>query len=318
MILTATDTDTPLITSVTFKWTDVSNVISSAIDAVTIPTGWGLFVASGTGTISYFVRTATTAPGLSAASFVAVTNLDFITADVHRFTQWKVIITATADNLPVLSSVTINWFLGTGHQAIRVASLFFDRTYFLATSLFGSDHNDILYKFDHQETWKRDEDIEIATLTLFFNVPYYGHSTDGYLVLFNNGATDLGDPIAMDIRFPVKVAARTPMDLDDKIKLLKDAIACVKGTGAAYSFFYSVDQGATWVSLYDVETGLTSYTPPADNKRYFVRLAPKADIGDHPYGRVIWLRLTETSAFPSSLQSMKIHLLVRNQQVLHG
>ena len=66
------------------------------------------------GTISHFIRTATTEAGLSSASYVALTKDAQITASINPWVQVKTTFTITAaTQTPTLSNFIVNWDEGT-------------------------------------------------------------------------------------------------------------------------------------------------------------------------------------------------------------
>jgi hypothetical protein len=138
-------------------WTVTSNLISSAIDTgANPPSGWGIFqfnrVGVG-GTVSFFFRSASTALGLAGASFTAVTNGGFPVSSALEFCQWKVVMVATADSIPQVDSVTVNWLLTSGTN-VRAASLFFNKSYYLSVATTGSTTNNLLIELDYEGNWR--------------------------------------------------------------------------------------------------------------------------------------------------------------------
>jgi hypothetical protein len=285
-----------------------------------VPAGWELFIASfqlNSGTITFYTRTAATSGGLSAATWIAVTNGQFIPNTAYAYIQYKAVLVSSADANPSIDSVTINWFISVT-SSIRVASAFFNanRSYYLAAATYGSTVNNLVLKLEENGTWKIYKDVSINTFSFFFNDLYYG-SQAGNTVLFNTGLTDLGAAITMDIRMPVKIIARKNNDLDDRVKILRDITARVIGTGATYEFYYSTDLGATWTLMADPTTGLTNFPTVNDGNPYAVRMVPVVAIGDPmASGRTLLIRVVDTSANSAQLRSLKARVWIREQEVL--
>ncbi len=313
----------PVVTSAEFDWRITGTFSSQEVNIGYTPAGWSLFIPEFVNldltnvTLTWSIRSGASQAALEAASYTAISPNAFINVTVAQWVQWKVVIVVGAPDVqPVVEAVTLNWLI-TNQASIRVASLFFDRKYYMAVATYGSTYNNVLYKYDHDNTWQRDEDLAINTFSLFFNDPYYGSSIDGKLILFLTATTDFGTNVTMDIRVPLKVSARQIGDLEDKVKILRDVTCTVLGTGATYLFYYSVDQGETWHLMQNVSNGLQYFTPANDSKRHFVRMVPVFTMYNvYASNRSILLRIVEASAFTSEVRALKAHLWIRGQEVV--
>src|SRR6185295_17805250 len=149
----------PDISYIALKWTITANLVSNAIDTgLTPPAGWGVFSTSeqlNGGTLTYQMRSATSLVLLSSATFFNVTPGAFppITVVPLQFTQWKVIITTTADNVPQVDSVTVRWFVNIT-ASIRCASIFVEGRYIVSAAQIGSLTNDIIFELDINGLWR--------------------------------------------------------------------------------------------------------------------------------------------------------------------
>ena len=314
------DTLTPIVTRLTFTWAISATFISQIIDTGKVPAGWGLFVPSyelNGGTATFYVRSAATSGAISGATWVAITPGTFIPVSVYEFIQYKIVVTSAPDEIPLIDSVTINWFI-LASIGLRVASAFNNstRAYYLAVAKYGDITNTLLLKLEENGTWKIYSNLDITTMGFFFDELYYG-SHAGNIVLFNSNMTDFGTPIVMDVRMPLKIRARKNNDLDDRVKILRDVTARVVGTGATYYFYYSVDLGATWVGMVDVTTGLQYFVTVNDGLPYAVRVVPQwTDGAAMASGRTLMIRVVDSSVNSAQLRSLKARVWVREQEVL--
>ncbi len=301
-----TNATTPIVSQAILDWTLVSNLISSIIDTRTTNSGWDITqidsVTNG-GTLVLKMRSASTTGGLPGATWYTVVNGDFPGVPVNRYVQWQAILTSTANHVPEVFAFTINWFISSGGQNIRVASLFFniDNTY-----------NNLMLVLDEDNTWKIYEGVNANTMSLFFNDAYYGLSTAGKLVKFLQSNTDRGIAIEMDIRtkaFDFTKDAEFPTL--EKTKILKKLYLVGKNTGAVYTVYASYDNGATYIPLYDPETGLTTYTTSTDDLRFIKKFVTKFDLGQVTAGNTIIVRIHENTAAPAEIQAIKAEVYIR-------
>lgn len=317
LVANGTDTVTPAIISVQFTWTITANFQSSAINTGATPAGWELFqdtaLANG-GSVSFFVRTAASSGGLSSATYVAVTNGQFITASIFPFIQWKVVIVSHVNQVPTVSSVTINWFISIT-SSIRAASIFFNRGYYLSLAQFNSSVNNIMFVFDQDGEWRiynNTSNFGAGTFSYFFNDPYYGDASNGTLVLFLKSNTDRGTNIPMDVRVALKFGKSVANDQDPKVKWLRKVRWTVLGQGGTYIPLYSVDEGNTWLPMQDTGSGLQTLTPPNDGRVYVFSTVPVYTDGvSFATGRSIWLRMTESTSKPSEIHAILADVWVR-------
>ena len=59
-----------------------------------------------------------------------------------------------ANNIPGINSVTVSWFVVTGAASVRVASIFYNKTYYLSVATFGATANDTLIHADQFGKWQ--------------------------------------------------------------------------------------------------------------------------------------------------------------------
>ena len=310
---TGDNATTPSVISAELDWTLVSNLVSSAIDTGNTPAGWDIFQAQfalNGGTATFYMRSATTAPGLAAETFVAVTNGTFPTIPVRRFVQWKVIITSMADSVPTVDSVTVNWFISQV-SSIRVASLFFNRTYYLAAAEFNQLTNNVLIVYDGEGKWRTYRGVSVNTLGLFFNDPYYGSATEGRIIRFLLGATDQGTPIEM-------VLETKAIDFGDleHTKIGRKVYVKGRNTGAVFQVYMSFDGGTTYNLMTDVLTGLTSFTTTSDNTPFRRRFQMVFTLGTPTAGKTVSVKIVESTAAPAEIDNIKIEAWVRQGELV--
>jgi hypothetical protein len=294
----------------------VSNFISPAIDTGVDPSGWDIFQSSYStngGTIQLQMRSATTQLGLASATWYNVTNGEFPTSSLptDQWVQWKLIITSDVNAVPILNSTTIGWFVGTDVQSIRCASIFYDKNYYVALAEFEQDKNNLLYVLDFTGKWRLFKDLNIATLSYFFNNPYYGDADNGKMVRFLEGTSDQGNPIELDVRTKAFDGSTQWTDNEDKVKVLDHVILSVANTGATFDCHYSIDDGMTFNPLYDT-SGNNSWTTITDGREVKKYLRPRYTVSI-PQGRTIMVKVHNSDTKEVQLKSIKLEAFTREQ-----
>lgn len=307
------NTITPVVNDIKLTWTIVSTQTSPAIDTSNTPVGWELFQATvgSLGTVAFQVRTATSSSGLSSATYVNVTNGAFIPATVNRWIQWKAVLTSSDQNVADIDSVTINWFIQIVNS-IRVASVFYNRTYYLSAATFGSTTNNICFKLDESNKWRIRSGENVKTLSLFFNQPYACLAGSGQLVKWLTGNTFSAGNISMDVQ-----SAAINYDDIEHNKILRKVYVQGRNTGATYTPQYSTDNGLTWNSMVNVDTGLTTFTTLSDSGLFTKRLMPQF-ASDNATGRTHIFRLLNSDAFACEVHSMRLEAWIRSGEPVNG
>lgn len=288
----------PAISSVTLTWNITAQIESSAIDTGTTPAGFGVIQWEQTntsGTVTFYIRTATSSGGLSSASYVAVLNGDFPALSALRFVQWKLVLTATADNTPEITSVTVNWFTSSGAAGVRVASIFFNKTYYISVATTGSTANNTLIQLDQFGNWRIQKDASIGTFLSYFNTLYF---TDGVTDSIFNGFiadTDNGVAITMDVRTKAWSA-----DNDLFLKVPRAFKITGINTGTTIHAYYSPDRGTTWVEMLN-EQGNTGFTTDISKTEFVVLFVPDGDT--LVSGRTLMFRIVSEDVFPCSIMN---------------
>lgn len=317
----AAPTGVPVVTSYTLGWTITATFYSQVLDTGATPAGWDVFQASVTsvgGGVSFGMRAAAVSANLSddvpagpyIPAFTAVTNGAFPTGvSVESFVQWGVTVVATADDVPVIDSVTVNWFISS-ISSLRPASLFYDKSYYVSLALYNSDVNNLILRLDPNGNWEIWEDQTVGAFSLFFGEPYFSDASVAQVRKFLSGTDDHGNEIAMEVRFKA-------FDFDDitKRKILRQVFLVVENTGASYHVDYSLDRGQTFLPLYDL-AGATSFTVPTDNNTTTKRLVPSAS--GPVQGQTILLRIRENSLATVRIHEVQIDAYVRQSEVLNG
>lgn len=314
----AANSVTASVSSVTFNYTVSGTLISSGIDTGVTPAGWDIFqsdFALNGGTVTFELRSASTLGGLTAATWYAVTSGNFPSPSlpILQFVQWRVTLVSTAGNVPTIDSVTVNWFISQIQNSIRVASIFFDRSYYLAAAEFGNTTNNLVLQYDQDGKWRIFRGLQIATLSYFFNQPYYGDAVEGRVRRFLDSSTDHGNAITMivdtkafDLAYP------------DKTKILRKLYMQVTNTGGTYTPQFSVDDGTTWISMIQPETGLSYYASSSDGSKYTVRFVPNFALGQVTAGKDIKFRVTEATTNDAELHSLRAEVWLRAGEPLNG
>ena len=311
------NTTTPTVTSVTLTWTTSSTLTSSAIDTGVTPAGWDIFQTQATtngATVTYQLRSAAASGGLGAASWVTVTNGAFPGASLPllQWVQYKIAIIATSAQLPTVDSVTINWFVGSA-ASIRVASIFYNKSYYLAAAAYNSTTNDLLLELEPNGSWRVHRDININAFSYFFNSPYFSSASEARICKFLDSDTHLGAAITMTVDTK---AYDFSDDLHTKI-LRKFYLKCY-GTGAVYTPQFSVNNGTTWVGMIDPTTGLASYTTANDGSIVKCRFVPNFGSGSTTAGKSIKFRLTEATTAAAEVAGFEAEVWIRNGELVNG
>lgn len=296
---------TPTITSATFTWTTQGTLVSSNIDTGTTPAGWDIFqadYATNGGTLAFHMRSASSIGGLAGATWYAVTNGAFPTTNVDRYVNWRITLTATADAVPTVDSVVVNWFIS-NVTPIRVASLFYERNYYLAAAEYNETANNLMLVYDDQEKWRVYRGISANTLSFFFNDPYYGSSVSGEIYRFLFGNTSVIETVVETKEFDV--------GYPDKTKIVRNLRINGKNTGAVIYPTFSVDGGSTWIDMINPVTGLTYYATTSDESGFSAKFVPSYDENQTTAGTGIKFRLTESTAAEFELDSLKAELWIR-------
>jgi hypothetical protein len=307
---------TPTVTSVLFTWTLVANFQSSAIDTGNAPAGWDIFqsqFSTNSGTVVFSFRTASTLGALSSATYVTVTNGQFPTNSALQFAQWKAVITSTANAVPTIDSVTINWFISVV-SSIRAASIFYNRSYYLAAAEYNQTYNNVIIVWDGEGNWRLYRGINANTLGYFFNEPYYGSSLEGRFVKFLQSTTDQGTNIEMIVD-----TKSIEFEDPDHTKVLRKAYIRGTHTGAVYKVQYSLDGGDTFYDMIDEVTGSTTFTTLSNSsKSFYRRFIPNFTLGNPTAGKQIMFRIYENSANQVRFEGLKAEVWIRTGEVLEN
>ena len=307
MVTTTDNLTSPTLLSAELDWTVTGTLISSVIDTGSVPSGWGLFQYAqvGTaGTVAFSFRTASSSSGLSGASWVAVSNGAFPTNSVLEFCQWKATLTATGNNTPEVNSVTVNWVLTSGTN-IRPASLFFNKSYYLAVATAGSTFNNILIEMDYEGNWRIHDGVTIGTMGTYFNDAYYADSTTGKVYSAFALSTDNGTAISFDLRTKAFGAAD-----NIHLKVVRSLKVAGTNTGTTIHAYYSVDLGGTWVEMLN-SSGTTGYATTADSSEFTEFFVPTFSGASPTSGRTIIFRVTSTDSFPCAIRQLSPSYYVR-------
>jgi hypothetical protein len=311
-VLTATtnDSSTPSTTSLTLNWNLSSTYISSTIDIGQVPSGWGLFQdtsAGNGGSLAFSMKSAASSGGLPAATYYTVSNGVFPPSTVLplQFTQFKIILDATPGNLPTVDSVTLNWFTGGNASPIRVASIFVQKTYFLAAAEIGQPQNNIVIVYDQEGLWRLFRNLNINSLSLFFNQPFYCDAIRKYIYQWLTPSTGTSDAIMMDVR-----TKAFDLGLLDNLKNVRSCRVVGINTGTTIHAYYSVDRGTTWIEMLNVN-GTTGYTTTTDGNKFSSYFVPDYSANSVVSGTTIIFRVTSADAYPCEILQIEPTLYVR-------
>lgn len=315
-VLTATsdNASTPSVTSLILNWNLSSTYESAAIDIGQVPAGWGLFqtsAAANGGVLGFVMRSATSAPSLASATYYTVSNGTFPDSAILplQFTQVKLTLNATPGNLPTVDSITFNWFLGSNAAPIRVASIFVQKTYFLAAAELDAPQNNVVIVYDQDGLWRLFRDININSLSLFFNQPFYCDAIRKYIYQWLTPPTGTSDAITMDVR-----TKAFDLGLIENLKNVRSCRITGINTGTTIHTYYSVDRGVTWIEMLNV-AGTLGYTTTTDGNKFSEDFVPSYTAANVS-GTTIMFRVTSTDAYPCEILSIEPTLYVRQGKYL--
>lgn len=304
------NTTSQVVTSATLNWSLLANFISSVIDTSSAPAGWDIFqsdFSANGGSVVFEVRTASTVPGLTSATWVPVTSGAFITADPYQYLQYRATINSSANAVPVIASVTVNWLIQ-NVNSIRVAGLFYNGQYYIAAAEFGSSYNNIVFVYDENNTWKVFKGLNINTLGTFFTDAYYGSSIIGKMYKMFQPVQSVID---MDVR---SKAFSHEIGDETKTKHLRKLVLKYKNTGCRITPSYSIDGGVTFFDMKDVTTGLSYIDTGTDGKIVLTRFVPNGVTISS--GKSIMLRLYNNDDKEVQIHSMRATCWINPRQVL--
>ncbi|TXH56264.1 MAG: hypothetical protein E6Q97_06665 [Desulfurellales bacterium] len=302
------------VSALQFDWELTANWQSAAIDLGSTPSALSLFLADAEangGTIAYSMREAASEGGLSSATYYSVESGEYpeTTNANHtplRWVQLKAVLTAKRDKVPAIDSMTVQWFRSEG-TSIRAASLFHDRSYYCAVAQSGQTQNNMMLVFDEYGNWTKYTGVVPVSISMFYAIPYYGTAT-GNIIRFFDGTTDAGTNITMDVRTKA-------FDFRDitKRKALRSVVVTGLNNGATYAPYYSVDEGVTWISLYD-SLGQATFTVGTDGSEFVRKLSPRWP--NEINGKTLSVRLVEASATAAEIHNISIIAFVREGEIL--
>ncbi len=306
-------TDSSFVSSVLFNWTITGQLISSAINTIVTPAGWGLFQEASilnSGTVVFEARSAASSGALTSATWFTVTNGVTIGVPIEPWIQWRVTLTASANQEPRVSSVTINWLI-TNTAGIRVASLFYDQTYYIAAAEFGSTTNNIVIYYDWQGRWGQFSGLTINTMGLFFGNPYYGDAIVGNYVKWLDPSVINSTVIDFDIRtksFADELVSNSNMKYPRHL-----IVRCLDYLSTIYPE-YSINEGVDWIAMTDVVTGLNYYTGLGTNKQVVLRFT--TDSSTIVWGYGLMFRIRNSDQYPVQINDMRAKVTVSDRPVL--
>jgi len=311
VLTTTTDNaSTPSTSSMELNWNLSSTYVSSAIDIGQVPSGWGLFQATSTldgGTLVFSMKSAASSGGLAAAMYYTVSNGAFPNSLILplQFTQVRIVLTATPGNLPTVDSFTLNWFTGGNVAPIRVASIFVQKTYFLAAAEIRQPQNNIVIVYDQEGLWRLFRDINVNSLSLFFNQPFYCDAVRKYIYQWLTPPTGSSAAITMDVR-----TKAFDLGLLDNLKSARSCRVVGINTGTTIHAYYSVDRGTTWIEMLNVN-GTTGYVTTTDGNKFSSYFVPDYSANSVVSGTTIMFRVTSVDAFPCEILQIEPTLYVR-------
>jgi hypothetical protein len=315
--VTAYEDSTASVSAIALSWTLSSTFISRPLDTGSTPSGWGLFQADFdegiTDAITFYMRSAATEDGLSAAIWYEVTSGEFPTTSlpVLQWVQWKAEIDTEPDGVSTIDSVSISWFITTPGTGVRCASIFWNQEYILAVSEYGNSYNNLLIVIDDENKIRIYRDMNISTMSYFFNEPYACDAVTFKVFKMLEGLQDRGEDISFDLRTKAYDFSTQYVLNDSRIKILRNIMITVANTGATYTVEYSPDEGTNFYSLYDT-SGNASWTVAENNLKTIKFLKPDFSSAV-PSGYSILLKITNTDSKEVEIVGWEMDAMVRKQ-----
>lgn len=311
----AGDTISPSTTQIQFTWNLNSTFTSSTINTGVVPSGFGIFQtvqATHGGTLSFAMRSASSAGGLPAAAYVNVLPGNIPVISPLQFVQWRVILTGSSSTSPEVESVTVNWNIGTNVAPVRVASMFFDKTYYLSAAEAGQTTNNIVIAYDYLGNWRVFQNINMTSMGLFFQLPYYLDGVRNNIYQWQVSLDGTGSlPFMMDVRTKA-------FNLSDVSNLKNVRSLWVNGlnTGTTIHAYYSLDRGQTWIEMLNSLTGTTGYTSTVDDNIFNAFFVPDYALGQSVEAVEVMFRVTSSDAFPCQIVFMRPTVYQRSGRYL--
>jgi len=297
MTTTSDNATSPSVSSVTLTWNLSSTITSSIIDTGTIPAGFNTAQWEQTnvpsGTVTFYIRTAASSGGIPTATWVQVNNGEFPSLTALRFVQWKMALTSATNSVPIISSVTVSWFMSVGTVGVRCASIFYNKTYYLSVATLGSTVNDTLIQLDQFGNWRIQKDASVGTFVSYFNTLYFTDGVNGNIFNGFTADTDNGIAIAMDVRTKAWNAEN-----DLFLKIPRAFKITGVHTGTRIHVYYSSDRGATWIEMLN-ENGTFGYQTNETGTVFTVLFVPDGLTLNS--GRTLIYRLTSSDVYPCSI-----------------
>ena len=262
------------------------------------------------GTVTMYLRTASTSPGLAFASYVLVPNNTFPNLSPLEFVQWKLILTASANASPQITSVTVNWFIGTGTPGVRCASLFYNKTYYLSVATIGATANNTLIQLDQFGKWRIQKDNSVGTLLLYFNTLYFSDGINGNIYNGFIASTDNGTAITLDVR------TKAWHEADDIfLKVPRGLKVTGLHTGTFIHVYYSTDRGNTFIEMLN-ELGTFGYQTNTSGLEFVTLFVPDADTLEP--GRTLMFRIVSEDINPCSIIGFEPTMYSRKGRYLNN
>lgn len=243
-------------------------------------------------TINAYYRAASTSGAVSGQGWTAIVPGAVPATDIaNSFIQMRLEFSTTdATFAPYVTSLTINWIVGTGagiNTLQNVASFVWLNRYWLSAATLGSESNDIVLvrgKATFGSPFHK-KDFAILSFARFQDYFIAGSSTDGSIYRMEYGYSKNG--AAMDSYFETA-------DFSDEFSLLKKVSEIVvnldRSGPYSLSLGYSTDGGITWTDKTIDLTRATSSTNLSFTKRLNVsfmqskfRLRVRINAADQPF-----------------------------------
>lgn len=242
-------------------------------------------------TVNFYYRDATTNPGVSAAVWTLIVPGGVVVSSVlNQFIQFKIeILGGNGTSLPSVTSVTINWVVGTGTQPNtlqNVASYIWRNRYWLAAAGPGATSNDTILvrgkKTDEFNSPWQLKDWPIISFARFHDDFYGCSSVDGSIYKLDTGYSKNGS--AMDSFFETGDFIFFGFYVN-----LQEVLIEVERNGPySLSVGVSTDQGATWTEL-PVDLTVSTYAPTFIKRLNFgvnsdrLRFRVRINAADRPF-----------------------------------
>jgi hypothetical protein len=159
--------------------------------------------------------------------------------------------------------------------------------------------------YDQEGLWRLFRGLNINSLSLFFNQPYYLDAVRKYLYQWLTPPPGPSGAIMMDVR-----TKAFDLGLLDNLKNVRSCRVVGTNTGTTIHTYYSVDRGTTWIEMLNT-AGTLGYTTSTDRNKFSEYFVADYSSTTLTSGTTIMFRVTSNDNLPCEIYQIKPCLYVR-------